>query len=85
MPTLIIVYNSKGVVGRCDASCHNAVMSRCRCVCGGINHGIGLDQARTNTKRITDEQIREGCESSARGGTLKIVKEHRQLEFFDRK
>lgn len=60
MPTLIAVYITKmGKMWqrRCCASCHNATKPRCRCVCGGVNHGVGIDQARANTEQLTDEQL----------------------------
>ena len=57
MTTLIAVYNSSGVVGRCDAKCHNATHPDCDCVCGGANHGVGLKQAISNTREIAMDQI----------------------------
>ena len=41
----------------CSAKCHEATRPRCRCICGGVNHGVGIDQARANTNEITDEQL----------------------------
>lgn len=42
MATLISAYKRDGTpIGRCDARCHNAKTSRCTCVCGGLNHGVG--------------------------------------------
>ena len=29
---------------RCDARCYNAKHGKCRCICGGENHGKGLRQ-----------------------------------------
>jgi len=48
--TLIAVCNSKGCVGRCDAKCYNAAKPECDCICGGANHGRGLDKARANVE-----------------------------------
>jgi len=48
MATLIAVYSSERCVGRCDANCYNAVHARCACICGGVNHGLGVDLARAN-------------------------------------
>lgn len=42
MTTIISVYNSHGLVGRCDARCHNAKEPECDCVCGGSFHGTRL-------------------------------------------
>jgi len=49
MTTLIAVYNSSGLVGRCDAKCYNAKHPVCTCICGGANHGQGLQKAVENT------------------------------------
>jgi hypothetical protein len=45
MTTLISVHNSDGCVGRCDAKCHVAKGSVCRCICGGLAHGAGVKNA----------------------------------------
>ena len=72
MSTLISTYNSDGCVGRCDLRCYNAVTLRCVCVCGGVNHGVGLKQAIANTQKLAIEQIRENHPGSA--GVLKVRK-----------
>jgi len=30
---------------RCDARCYSAKRDKCRCICGGTHHGMGLDKA----------------------------------------
>ena len=35
-------------MGRCDARCYNAKGTVCKCICGGINHGCGLNIAHGN-------------------------------------
>jgi hypothetical protein len=57
MTTLITVGNSSGVVGRCDAKCYNAKGGKCKCVCGGANHGAGLAAAQSNTNRLAASWI----------------------------
>jgi hypothetical protein len=57
--TLIAVYNSRGLVGRCDARCYNASQPECTCCCGGINHGCGKDQAIENTEKMVEEKLKE--------------------------
>lgn len=55
MPALITAYRGGKAIGRCDATCYTArVVSadRCRCVCGGANHGVGLSQAFENTHAL---------------------------------
>jgi hypothetical protein len=49
--TAIAVYNSEGVVGRCDAKCHNAQSPECDCICGGRLHGVGADRAVAENTR----------------------------------
>lgn len=51
MPAMIEVYNDLGqCVGRCDSKCYEAKDSGCSCICGGINHGVGLESAIENTR-----------------------------------
>lgn len=59
MVTLISVHNSDGCVGRCDAKCYNARHPDCDCVCGGKNHGAGLEKARENTAEMAEKWIEE--------------------------
>jgi len=49
MTTVLSVYNNRGCVGRCDATCHEAKGIKCTCICGGKNHGAGYTQAVINT------------------------------------
>lgn len=57
MTTLIAVYNSEGCQGRCDAKCYEAQEPECTCVCGGKNHGAGLQQALDNTREYVETWI----------------------------
>ena len=52
--TLIAVYNSDGCVGRCDARCYNAQSDHCDCICGGMNHGAGIERALENNSERFD-------------------------------
>lgn len=49
MTTLMTVGNSEGE-RRCDARCYEGTGSDCDCICGGMNHGKGLEAARDNTR-----------------------------------
>lgn len=40
MATLLIHTDADGRTRRCDAKCHNARGTRCKCICDGANHGI---------------------------------------------
>lgn len=47
------------VVGRCDARCYNARGGNCSCICGGANHGAGLDRAMDNTSAMVETWIED--------------------------
>ena len=59
MTTLIAVYNSDGLVGRCDAKCYNANSPDCDCICGGCNHGAGLQKAIDNTQELAEQWLQD--------------------------
>lgn len=66
--TLIAVYNSDGCVGRCDAKCYEATHPHCNCVCGGKNHGAGLDTATANTREMADTWVKNYIEAKRLDG-----------------
>lgn len=39
---------NKEKLRRCDAKCYNAKGKKCKCICGAINHGKGIDFAIQN-------------------------------------
>lgn len=53
MSIMIAIYSgdSKRPVAKCDAHCYNSTTepSWCNCLCGEINHGVGVNQAVENT------------------------------------
>jgi hypothetical protein len=57
MTTLIVVYNSDGIIGRCDARCYNAKQPHCDCVCHGKNHGQGIQIAAQNALKDAAEWL----------------------------
>lgn len=50
MTVLMSVHSSEGCEGQCDGKCYNAKGGKCTCICGGKNHGVGLEQAIDNTR-----------------------------------
>lgn len=53
---LIKAKDADGKVRRtCDARCYNAKGKECHCVCGGLNHGKGLANAKELTEANRDE------------------------------
>jgi hypothetical protein len=49
---LIAVYTGDGCVGRCDAKCYHAWGPECHCICQGVNHGVGRQEAIENTREL---------------------------------
>lgn len=54
MTVLIQQQTSSGKRRRCDARCYNGKNPRCRCICGGHNHGKGLERAVEETRKRFD-------------------------------
>jgi hypothetical protein len=79
MTTLLTVGNSEGS-RRCDAKCYDAKGSICRCVCGGRNHGKGLDEALSNCREILG--LPRGKGEAEALLLSKISDEARQLPLF---
>ena len=42
----------QGPTQRCDARCYNAKSGECKCICGGRNHGAGIDKALDNVRTM---------------------------------
>ena len=59
MATLISHRSSSGNISACDGRCYNALHSRCSCICGGANHGVGFMQAMDNTRHDASFWIRD--------------------------
>ena len=55
MATLATLVNSTGTIRRCSAKCYNAKTKTCHCLCGGVNHGVGRDQAIDQTRAYFSE------------------------------
>lgn len=61
MTTLILAKRDDGsIVGKCDEKCYNAQFPKCRCVCGGTNHGVGFDRAVKNLKIVKPPHLIKG-------------------------
>lgn len=87
MTTLISAHNSEGCYGRCDAKCYKAVHPNCDCICGGMNHGVGIQKAMENTEELADSWIEEyGRKHSEEELTFKVpARAPKQLELFNKK
>ena len=49
----LMTYGTNDTRRRCDATCHNAKHSTCRCICGGRFHGS------SHTPGGVDESVRQ--------------------------
>lgn len=77
---ILRTFNSVGETGKCDSRCYDARTKRCRCCCGGRNHGVGLNQAIKNAPDIV-KQVNTGTYPE----TLEQVQfevPHKQLRLF---
>lgn len=52
MTALLTIRSAGSVVQSCDARCYDAEHDACKCVCGGESHGVGLEQATANARRM---------------------------------
>jgi len=60
MVTLIRQKNSGSRRARvCSSRCYNAKGSVCVCICGGKNHGVGLEKATENTQQREMSLLKE--------------------------
>lgn len=50
--TLMSEKIGQGPTRRCDAKCYNGKHARCTCICGGRNHGAGLQKAIDNVRDV---------------------------------
>ncbi len=67
MTTAIAVYDSDGLVGRCDARCHEAREPECDCICGGRLHGVAdrVERDRIMRDELLPHELRDELERFA--------------------
>jgi hypothetical protein len=59
MSTVIVAYDGKKLLGRCDKTCYDAKGRRCRCICGGRNHGAGEYLAHVHAHQDLPKILRQ--------------------------
>lgn len=47
---ILMSYGNSEGTRRCDARCYEGTGDHCDCICGGKNHGAGLQQAMQNVR-----------------------------------
>lgn len=78
MTTILIRKNKDGAItGRCDARCYGAKGKKCNCVCGGFNHGVGLNSAIIITSNLFKDivYLKNAHEISIKQGQLQLFEE----------
>lgn len=50
MTAVLTIRVGGSVAGSCGKSCYDADHPKCRCVCEGMDHGVGLEQAIVNAR-----------------------------------
>jgi hypothetical protein len=63
----VIRFESGGSVRRCDGTCHHAKHETCKCICGGVNHGV---LNKTNGPAKLDENTKELAVTMAEKGLV---------------
>jgi hypothetical protein len=58
--TVVLRQIIKGKKRRCDSRCYKATGGKCKCICGGLNHGVGLVKAINNLDKIEAKQHEMG-------------------------
>lgn len=56
-----------GPTRRCDQRCYGARGGHCDCICGGKNHGAGIDKALDNVREMFLGQNTEDKPDSGKG------------------
>lgn len=51
MPALITLSQTGRATLSCGATCYNAKVSPCHCICMGLNHGVSREAAIERTRR----------------------------------
>lgn len=74
MVTLISQKTSSGRTRTCSARCYNARKPKCVCICGGANHGIGLQKAVENAEQ-TAQEIAQRARVNGVQVRLPVIKE----------
>lgn len=62
MTVLLEIRQGDRVIRRCDERCYYSLSRCCSCVCGGYNHGAGLEIARELTRRWAPFMVAEFVE-----------------------
>ena len=81
--TIIEVRTSRGIVGRCDASCYNAEGTDCHCICGGANHGVGVGIAMEDRRYLSDAEVLAACDGLKSGERAAVYKPQIQKRLWD--
>jgi hypothetical protein len=83
MTTLISYQSSGGDRGRCDSRCYDARESDCDCVCQGVNHGVGRQEAIENTRELGESWLEHARANGQDTAHAEMVIDAMHLPLFD--
>lgn len=72
---LVSYYLCGRLIGYCDARCYNGKNGSCSCICGGENHGIGLDKALANVRTMHGNWMKQAKKKHGKRYCFKINRE----------
>lgn len=81
MSTVIIYRITSRRIRKCNAGCYNAHGDVCHCICGGINHGVGLEKALENGHKVVEQLLQTKSVAGIQVG-LPVVKEIIPIEVY---
>lgn len=85
MTTIYAVYDRYGLVGRCDARCHEAKKPECHCICGGARHGVGSRVTQEEVNAVSDDELIENAIKRGIIGPPRVQRHEEQLNLFESK
>lgn len=81
--TTLISRTVDGKIRCCDGSCHNAKGKKCRCICGGQNHGAGQEAAIYKTEAIDQAWLDEQHIERFKPKPVCILLKDLQMQLFE--
>ena len=79
MATLLKVETREGHRRLCSSKCYGAHGDKCTCICGGMNHGVGPQQAAQNTQALPQEWVAQVKTKVNRSEALRLQAQADQL------
>jgi hypothetical protein len=82
MSTLIELIIPDGEKHDCNRYCYDGFVEKGRCICGGVNWGVGYEQAMKNVPDIFFDLLRQGVKVRVTEDVKKYFRCHLQMSLF---